>query len=61
VNNQNVGGTTLAEAGVNSHNMEQEITLSQQIFFSPKLVNNFRLLLIPTLTFISLGTHNAGH
>ena len=45
VKNQNVGGTTLAEAGVNSHNMEQEITFSQHVVFSPKLVNNFRLLL----------------
>jgi Carboxypeptidase regulatory-like domain/TonB dependent receptor len=45
VNNQNVGGTTLAEAGVNSHNMEEEITFSQQLVLSPKLVNNFRLLL----------------
>jgi Carboxypeptidase regulatory-like domain/TonB dependent receptor len=45
VNNQNVGGTTLAEAGVNSHNMEQEITYNQQNVLSPKLVNNFRLLL----------------
>jgi hypothetical protein len=45
VNNQNVGGTTLAEAGVDSRNMEQEITFSQQIVLSPKLVNNFRLLL----------------
>jgi hypothetical protein len=45
VDNQNVGGTTLAEAGVNSHNMEQEITFSQQLVLSPKLVNNFRLLL----------------
>jgi outer membrane receptor protein involved in Fe transport len=45
VNNQNVGGTTLAEAGVNSHNMEEEITYSQQTVLSPKLVNNFRLLL----------------
>lgn len=44
-NNQNVGGTTLAEAGVNSHNMEQEITISQEVVLSPKLVNNFRLLL----------------
>src|SRR5437588_3239330 len=43
--NQNVGGTTLAEAGINSHNMEQEITFSQQLVLSPKLVNNFRLLL----------------
>jgi hypothetical protein len=44
-NNQNVGGTTLAEAGVNSRNMEQEVTISQQLVLSPKLVNNFRLLL----------------
>jgi outer membrane receptor protein involved in Fe transport len=44
VKNQGVGGTTLAEAGVNSHNREQEITYSQQTVFSPKLVNNFRLL-----------------
>jgi len=45
VNNQNVGGTTLPEAGVNSRNMEEEITFSQQVVLSPKLVNNFRLLL----------------
>jgi hypothetical protein len=45
VNNQNVGGTTLPEAGVNSHNMEHEITFSQTTVLSPKLVNNFRLLL----------------
>jgi hypothetical protein len=43
--NQNAGGTTLAEAGINSRNMEEEITLSQQLVLSPKLVNNFRLLL----------------
>jgi hypothetical protein len=45
VNNQNVGGTTLPEAGVNSHNLEHEITFSQQTVLSPKLLNNFRLLL----------------
>ena len=45
VNNQNVGGTTLAEAGVNSRNIEEEVTFSQQTVLSPKLVNNFRLLL----------------
>ncbi|MDQ6653829.1 MAG: TonB-dependent receptor [Acidobacteriota bacterium] len=45
VNNQNVGGTTLPEAGVNSHNMEEEITFNHTIVVSPKLVNNFRLLL----------------
>lgn len=45
VNNQNVGGTILPEAGINSRNMEQEINYSQQTVLSPKLVNNFRLLL----------------
>jgi hypothetical protein len=45
VNNQNVGGTTLPEAGVNTRNMEEEITYSQQTVLSPRLVNNFRLLL----------------
>jgi carboxypeptidase family protein/TonB-dependent receptor-like protein len=45
IKNQSVGGTVLPEAGVNSHNMEQEINLSQQIVFSPRLVSNFRLLL----------------
>jgi hypothetical protein len=45
VNNQGVGGTTLPEAGINSHNMEQEITYGQQTVLSPKLVNNFRILL----------------
>jgi outer membrane receptor protein involved in Fe transport len=45
VNNQGVGGTTLPEAGVNSRNMEQEITYNQQTVLSPKLVNNFRILL----------------
>ena len=45
VDNQNVGGTVLPEAGVNSRNMEQEINYGQQTVLSPKLVNNFRLLL----------------
>jgi outer membrane receptor protein involved in Fe transport len=45
VNNQGVGGTVLPEAGIGYRNMEQEITYSQQTVFSPKLVNNFRLLL----------------
>jgi hypothetical protein len=45
VNNQGVGGTVLPEAGFDSRNMEQEITYNQQTIFSPKLVNNFRLLL----------------
>lgn len=45
VDNQNVGGIVLPEAGVNSRNMEQEINYGQQTVFSPKLVNNFRLLL----------------
>lgn len=44
VNNQGVGGTVLPEAGINSHNMEQEITYSQTTTLSPKLVNSFRLL-----------------
>ncbi len=43
--NQGVGGTVLPEAGFDSRNMEQEITFNQQTIFSPKLVNNFRLLL----------------
>ncbi len=42
--NQGVGGTILPEAGINYRNMEQEITYSQQTVLSPKLVNNFRLL-----------------
>ena len=45
VNNQNVGGTVLPESGLNSRNMEQEINYGQQTVFSPRLVNNFRLLL----------------
>jgi hypothetical protein len=45
VDNQNVGGTTLPEAGLNSRNKEQEITFSQTLVLSPKLVNNLRLLL----------------
>jgi len=45
VDNQSVGGAVLPEAGVNSRNVEQEITYSQQTIFSPKLVNNYRLLL----------------
>jgi hypothetical protein len=40
-----VGGTTLPEAGINYRNMEQEINYSQVTVLSPKLVNNFRLLL----------------
>jgi outer membrane receptor protein involved in Fe transport len=44
-NNQGVGGTILPEAGLNYRNMEQEINYSQQTVLSPKLVNNFRLLL----------------
>jgi len=43
--NQGVGGTILPEAANNYRNMEQEINYSQQTVFSPKLVNNFRLLL----------------
>lgn len=44
-NNQGVGGTILPEAGINYRNKEQEINYSQQTVLSPKLVNNFRLLL----------------
>lgn len=43
--NQGVGGTTLPEAGVNYRNMEQEVTFSHQLVLSPKLINNFRILL----------------
>ncbi|MBV8858847.1 MAG: TonB-dependent receptor [Acidobacteria bacterium] len=43
--NQGVGGTTLPEAGVNYRNMEQEVTFSHTLVLSPKLVNNFRILL----------------
>jgi outer membrane receptor protein involved in Fe transport len=45
VDNQGVGGTTLPEAGLNYQNMEQEVTFSHQLVLSPKLVNNFRILL----------------
>jgi outer membrane receptor protein involved in Fe transport len=45
VDNQGVGGTTLPEAGVNYRNMEQEVTFSHQLVLSPKLINNFRILL----------------
>lgn len=41
---QGAGGTVLPEAGFNYRNMEQEITFSQTIVLSPKLVSNFRLL-----------------
>jgi hypothetical protein len=43
--NQGVGGTTLPEAGVNYRNMEQEVILSHTLVLSPKLINNFRILL----------------
>lgn len=43
--NQGVGGTTLPEVGVNSRNMEQEVTFSHTLVLSPKLINNFRILL----------------
>ena len=45
VDNQGVGGTTLPEAGVTYRNMEQEVTFSHQLVLSPKLINNFRILL----------------
>ncbi|MDT5294800.1 MAG: hypothetical protein QOJ76_1680, partial [Acidobacteriota bacterium] len=43
--NQGVGGTTLPEASVNYRNMEQEVTFSHTLVLSPKLINNFRILL----------------
>jgi outer membrane receptor protein involved in Fe transport len=42
--NQGVGGITLPEAGFDSQLVEQEIRYSQQTFFTPKLLNQFRFL-----------------
>jgi outer membrane receptor protein involved in Fe transport len=42
--NQGVGGTVLPEAGIKYRNREQEITYTQEIVFSPNLVNSFRIL-----------------
>jgi hypothetical protein len=42
--NQSVGGTTLPSAGVDWHSIEQDTIYSQQTVVSPKLLNQFRLL-----------------
>jgi len=42
--NQNVGGTTLPEAGYNTTFFEHEINVSYRHLFSPKWVNQLRLL-----------------
>ncbi len=42
--NQNVGGTTLPEAGYSSTPFEHEINVSHRHLFSPKLVNQLRFL-----------------
>jgi hypothetical protein len=42
--NQNVGGTTLPEAGYSSTPFEHEINVSYRHLFSPKLVNQLRFL-----------------
>ena len=43
--NQGVGGTTLAEAGTNTSHKEENLIYSHQTVFSPRLLNQFRLLL----------------
>jgi hypothetical protein len=42
--NQNVGGTTLAEAGYSTVSLEHEINVSYRHLFSPKWVNQLRFL-----------------
>jgi outer membrane receptor protein involved in Fe transport len=42
--NQGVGGTTLPEAGSNHENREDEATFSNQTVFSPRLLNELRVL-----------------
>ena len=42
--NQGVGGTTLPEAGSNHEDREDEATFSNQTVFSPRLLNELRLL-----------------
>jgi hypothetical protein len=42
--NQNVGGTTLAEAGYSTVSLEHEINVSYRHVFSPKWVNQLRFL-----------------
>ena len=44
-NNQNVGGTVLAEAGYNAKSQEHEINVSYRHLFSPRLVNQLRFLI----------------
>jgi carboxypeptidase family protein/TonB-dependent receptor-like protein len=44
-NNQNVGGTVLAEAGYNLKSQEHEINVSYRHLFSPRLVNQLRFLI----------------
>jgi hypothetical protein len=43
--NQNVGGTTLAEAGSNFRSLEHEINVSYRRLFSPSWVNQLRFLI----------------
>jgi hypothetical protein len=43
--NQNVGGTTLPEAGYNTKSQEHEINFSYRHQFSPKWINQLRFLL----------------
>ncbi|HJQ25275.1 MAG TPA: carboxypeptidase regulatory-like domain-containing protein [Blastocatellia bacterium] len=43
--NQGVGGIVLPEAGTDTEFIEHEIRISDQSFFSPKLLNQFRFLL----------------
>jgi hypothetical protein len=42
--NQGVGGTTLPEAGTNHEDREDEATFSNQTVFSPRLLNEARML-----------------
>jgi len=42
--NQGVGGTTLAEAGSKNGQREHEVQFNHQIVLSPKLINQFRII-----------------
>src|SRR5215471_14403797 len=42
--NQGVGGVTLAEAGTNFRNREDSFTYTQNTAFTPKIINEFRIL-----------------
>jgi len=44
VENQNVGGTTLPSAGINTHFLEHEINVSHLRLFSPRWLNQLRFL-----------------